>query len=209
MLFDGSTWRAKRANRNKRPPTFPADWEIFAAKGVAGPAGPRGTTGAQGAKGDAGPQGPQGAQGPQGVAGPQGPAGPPGIVTIAPLWGAAFTIQPNTPWTFQGPTASVSISGSRAVTIGASLPVKLTAGVDTIDYDGCYQKDGGLVTPFVPYGSHEARVDTTTAVLAVNTTVVLSTPGTYAVGFCTRNRFGSTFSGHYVRGWVMVSNGSF
>ena len=53
VVLDGSSWRAKVNNSNKRPPNA-AYWEHFAAKGD------------QGDSGEPGPVGPQGPQGPSG-----------------------------------------------------------------------------------------------------------------------------------------------
>jgi hypothetical protein len=89
--FNGSTYRARRANRGKRPNANPADWQIFAAQGATGPRGPKGIAGPRGPQGVAGLTGPQGEQGPRGEpgpkgatgargdAGPQGPDGPAGV----------------------------------------------------------------------------------------------------------------------------------
>lgn len=84
VVWQGTTWRAKIANTNKKPNNNPNQWQVFAAKGDVGEAGPKGAagpagdTGPQGAQGPAGPQGPQGPQGSQGFTGPQGPQGPKG-----------------------------------------------------------------------------------------------------------------------------------
>lgn len=45
VTLDGSTWRAKRASKGKRPGQSAADWEVFAAKGTAGSGGIAGATG--------------------------------------------------------------------------------------------------------------------------------------------------------------------
>lgn len=82
VTLQGSTWRARRASKGKRPDRSAPDWERFAAKGDAGQ---RGLTGPQGPQGNAGPRGPQGATGPQGPQGPQGPKGEkgdPGITAM-------------------------------------------------------------------------------------------------------------------------------
>jgi hypothetical protein len=82
--FSGSTWRAIRANADRRPRANAGDWVLFAARGAFGPAGPRGEPGPQGQTGPAGPQGepgspgPQGEMGPQGLVGADGAAGPQG-----------------------------------------------------------------------------------------------------------------------------------
>lgn len=76
--YQGSTWRAKRTNLNKKPKAASKDWELFAAAGSDGETGAEGPEGAVGPQGPEGPQGPQGAEGPQGPTGPQGAEGPQG-----------------------------------------------------------------------------------------------------------------------------------
>jgi hypothetical protein len=76
VQFEGSTFRARRANQSRRPDTSGADWELFAARGAPGDVGPRGPKGADGQRG---PPGPVGAAGPAGTQqGLQGDRGPPG-----------------------------------------------------------------------------------------------------------------------------------
>lgn len=75
VTLDGSSWRAKRDNFNKRPGSSVTDWEEFAARGDDGAPGQNGS---DGVAGPAGPQGPAGPAGEQGAAGEQGPAGPAG-----------------------------------------------------------------------------------------------------------------------------------
>ncbi len=79
VTLEGATWRAKRANNNKRPATASTDWETFAARGADGLRGPRGAAGPQGLQGIPGVQGPQGAQGQRG---PQGLPGSANVVIV-------------------------------------------------------------------------------------------------------------------------------
>jgi hypothetical protein len=86
VAYAGSTWIARRSNKNKQPGTAGTgvDWQVFAARGTLGLRGPQGARGPAGPAGPAGSPGPAGLQGnpgdegPIGPAGPQGPAGPPG-----------------------------------------------------------------------------------------------------------------------------------
>jgi hypothetical protein len=89
VTLDGSTWRARRANKSKRPGANAAYWEVFAAKGAVGSAGPRGLPGAAGPAGEPGRVGPEGAVGPRGLTGPAGSANI--VVVTRTCSGAAST----------------------------------------------------------------------------------------------------------------------
>ena len=110
----GSSWRALRANRNKRPNLNASDWQLFVgrgAPGLVGPAGPTGPEGAQGVPGAAGEAGPAGPAGPQGVAGalgPRGAAGARGPVGPAGPTGASGAEGPEGP---QGPPGEEGDAG--------------------------------------------------------------------------------------------------
>jgi len=106
----GSVWRAKAANKNKKPSSNATAWVKFIAKGDPGTAGtrgaqgPQGDTGTQGPPGAAsvtpgpqGPRGPDGLQGPQGDAGSQGPAGSDGNAGAQGPAGVDFGVGTNVP----------------------------------------------------------------------------------------------------------------
>ncbi len=78
VLLSGSTYRALKANKGRRPNTSAAEWQLFAARGVAGAPGPSGPPGQQGLQGGEGPPGLAGAAGPEGPPGDFGPPGPQG-----------------------------------------------------------------------------------------------------------------------------------
>jgi hypothetical protein len=146
--LDGSTWRAKRVNTNKRPGSSAADWQMFAAKGAEGPMGNQGLKGDQGntgpmgppgAKGDAGAPGatgPQGSAGASGGTGPQGPKGDPGLQgnpgPAGPTGAPGATGQTGP----QGPTGIVttaSIAGW-AGSIPANSTWMFVAGADSYSF---------------------------------------------------------------------------
>jgi hypothetical protein len=221
VTYQGSSWRAKRTSLNKPPAASALDWEKFVSKGDAGqlgPAGPAGATGATGPAGPFGPRGPegeqglqgiQGEQGPQGPVGPQGPQGPqgnPGVIAILPFAGPAFSIAANTPWLFDGPAVTVTVSATDKITVAVSHPVRIASGTGpvTLDVDVCYQA-GGAITQFAPTLYQQAQVGAASTVLSVNTSRSLPA-GTYNIGLCTRNRTSASFAGDYVRGWIMVTS---
>jgi hypothetical protein len=94
VLFDGSTWLARRANTGKEPggSTSAGDWQVFAERGPTGPRGVAGATGPQGEQGPQGLRGPQGDEGPQGLkgnTGPEGPIGPQGAPGASGIFAGA------------------------------------------------------------------------------------------------------------------------
>lgn len=120
VVFQGSTWRARKRNEGKKP-SEGVNWELFAAKGDAGESGPRGRDGEEGPRGpagpqgDAGPRGARGADGPEGskgVAGPTGPAGPQGIVSYATIVGTPAEVAG-----VFGPNNFVFTPGFRTITL--------------------------------------------------------------------------------------------
>jgi hypothetical protein len=218
----GSSWRAKAANLNKPPSSYPGVWEKFASKGdqgttgptgSSGPVGPQGPAGTTGPQGTTGPAGPQGAPGPQGVVGPQGspgPQGPSGVVTTFSLTGQPGTtsIAANSSvWVFVGPTVTVNMTSGDRITATAGLPLGTTALFGTADFAHslCAQVNGaGPINPLIPGLYHVAQVGGLRTTFNSSITATM-TIGSYKIGFCIRN-YGSTVIDKVdvVNGWVMV-----
>jgi hypothetical protein len=208
----GSSWRAKTANLNKPPSSYPGVWEKLASKGDQGSTGPSGAPGALGPQGPAGQQGLQGLQGVQGVPGPQGGTGsqgPSGVVATFSLTGFPGTssIAANSSvWVFVGPTVTVNIGqGDMMIASGgASLATSALFGAAEFGHSICSQLGAGAIGSLAGNAYHIAQVGGNKTTF---TTSVRGNPniGTYKVGYCVRNYGGATLD-HVdtVNGWVMV-----
>jgi hypothetical protein len=203
------------------------------ATGTTGVPGPSGATGATGATGAAGSPGPTGSQGPQGVpgalgpqgstgatgatgatgpSGPTGPAGPSGIAATVSFSGAIPAISGATgaPYTFAGPTASVTITAVQRLTGSGFGVFGLTSGgPQLVDVGMCYQLAAGTITNFIG-SAHYATVPVPAErrVYAASATVVPGVAGTYTVGFCVRNQHGTIAidNNDYMNGYVQVTD---
>ncbi len=80
VTYLGSSWRAKRDSRTRRPDIHPGAWEQFTAKGDQGATGIPGAIGGQGPQGNTGATGAQGPAGDTGAKGATGATGPAGTV---------------------------------------------------------------------------------------------------------------------------------
>ena len=188
VTFNGSSWRARRANTGKTPASG-KNWELFARAGDTGATGPEGPQGATGPQGDAGPQGeigPQGPQGPQGATGAQGPTGPQGIVNAWQITGTpsetgmiggyVYKITPN----FQTVTVA---PGQKVLAVSSMSARDLTGGQWGIEWAVCYRDGdfGALNTN----GSIFSWLGAPDQNNSITTTVLLDPgPGTWQIGPC-------------------------
>lgn len=225
----GASWRAKRSNLNRPPASSSADWEQFAARGLAGPAGPagaKGDAGANGADGAPGMNGAPGSEGPPGPTGATGDPGPPGIQGdkgdkgdpgpqgasgVVSLLGLAATgglnnLPQSTAFIFVGPTLSVALSAGQQ--ISASLSVSMyTGSMPAIGgISACYRPTGGAVTLFNSGHFHTIDVGSTKIASAV---IASTSPGlsdTLEVGFCGKNTTSVPITVREISGFFMVTN---
>ena len=78
VYFEGSSWRARKANQGQQPDLYREYWQLFAKRGAdgedgaQGPQGPQGPTGLKGDEGDRGPRGFRGFPGEDGEPGADG-----------------------------------------------------------------------------------------------------------------------------------------
>jgi hypothetical protein len=176
--------------------------------GAAGPAGPTGPIGATGAIG------PTGAQGPIGPAGPTGATGATGIVftsafsnSVASIAGSAsgYVFTHSTP-------PQVTVAAGQRLTGAAEAPLGLAAGSmpQNADVGLCYQSTvaGSPIVNFVGGGFSIHAFTTQRMSYSAAGSVVINTAGTYNVGFCVRNWYGTAAisNNDYVNGWVQVTN---
>jgi hypothetical protein len=186
---------------------------VQGATGPAGITGARGATGVQGATGTAGINGaigPQGATGPSGSTGATGQQGSSGVVTTVTFNGLVSTIAgSNTSYVFAGPFSLVTTTSSQRFTGAASAPLgssTASAGGQSFEYSLCYQSSGGgTISNFGSYSI--GKVYPTQQTFATAASVVLG-EGTWKVGFCVRNAYGSNSIdlNDRANGWVQVTN---
>lgn len=223
VFHQGHSWRALRANSNRRPDTNASDWMLFVARGVPGPAGAQGLpggTGAQGPSGEEGPPGPPGAEGPPGEpgiqgeagdpgpAGPAGPPGPSGVVDVAAIFGQGVILPAHTtPHIFLGNTARTLITDTQRLVASASMSASGQGGTSTIRYSLCYRLVGGAPTLFEAGVNHTgALASRDFSSLAVSAMTAPGVAGEYDVGVCGWNATDVPISVDRVFGWVMVVN---
>jgi hypothetical protein len=176
-----------------------------------GARGPRGLRGAQGAPGPKGDPGATGATGAPGAPGAAGPPGPPAEVTTKAFYGSIDTLAANSPvFVFVGPAATVSTTEGQALVGSAEAPLGQSAvATYTIDVSMCYQSTAAGPQPLNIFGgdANYSVVTLTHIGMSVSAAgAVIPGEGTWNVGMCAQNQFGTEVFGDYVNGWVMVVN---
>jgi hypothetical protein len=163
--------------------------------------------GNRGARGATGAPGAPGAQGPQGIQGVQGLQGPQGIVSTTIFNGPGVTVPPGAFYVFVGTTATVTTAAGQSLVGAAELPL-IASAATPVDFGLCYQPSaGGTVNNFVSHYS-TTSVQTTSSPFSASAAVAPGA-GSWKVGFCVRNDYGSaTISTDWVNGWVQVVNGT-
>jgi hypothetical protein len=144
--------------------------------------------------------------------GPTGPAGPSGIAATVSFSGAIQAISGavGAPYTFTGPTASVTITATQRLTGSGFGVMGLTSGgPQLVDLGMCFQLGAGTVTNFIG-SSHYATVPfpAERRVYSASATIVPGAAGTYTVGMCVRNQHGTIAidNNDYANGFVQVTN---
>jgi len=183
--------------------------------GATGATGPQGLPGADGLPGPAGPTGPQGvmgingANGATGPTGPVGPQGSSGILALQAFSGPVSTeVLTSADYSFLGPTATVTTTGSQRLTGAATAALgKSAAGNITTAIGLCYQNSVTLGTIINFVGGNYVQVSFPGP--SVNqpysaTASVIPGAGTYLVGLCARGTL-TLDSNDYVNGYVFVS----
>ncbi len=146
-----------------------------------------------------------------GATGANGAQGPSGVVTtgvfsgpVASIAGSSFV------YVFAGGTVTVTTTASQRLTGAAVVSLGSTASGtgQLIDYGLCYQPStGGAIANFMGanYASGVVYPDSRTFAAAAS---VLPGAGTWKVGFCVRNGYGSNAidNNHWVNGWVQVTD---
>jgi hypothetical protein len=205
-----------------RQPLTATPYALYALNGNAGPqgepgpagaVGPPGPAGANGADGQDGAQGPAGSPGPPG---PTGPTGPTGVVSIQSISASALQVAAqggNAPWQFIGGFVVVTvqsgqrITGSGVASLGTS---SVSPGIaNPVSFSLCIGPDtpGAPIDSFYPSAFLDAQVSVRLP-YAASATVVPSSPGTYRVGYCVKNKSQTVplQNNDFVNAWFMVSN---
>jgi hypothetical protein len=193
IIVDGETL-------TPRQPVSAAPAVAFALGGPPGPTGTQGPTGAAG---------PAGLQGNPGVGGVQGTAGPLTPIPTAALNGPAGVFAPNAQaFSFAATTALLATTTpSQKLTGTASVPLATSTGSSLVDFDLCYQQDGGVITPFAGTNVQTAMATTSRRTFATASSVTIPSAGLVLVGFCARNRGTSALDvNDHVNGFVQVTN---
>jgi hypothetical protein len=180
-------------------------------RGARGPRGLRGLQGAQGPQGLKGDPGATGAAGAPGAPGAEGPSGPTGVVTTKAFFGSVDTLAVNsTVFVFVGPTATVSTSEGQAIVGSAEAPLGQEAVADySINVSMCYQSTAAGTQPVTIFGGDQNYSIVTLRQPGMSVSAagaVIPGEGTWNVGMCAQNPFGTEVFGDYVNGWVMVVN---
>jgi hypothetical protein len=188
-------------------------------QGPQGDAGPAGATGPQGDAGPQGPQGPQGEQGPQGPVGPQGETGATGIVSIHTFAGSVQGVIAaggggGALWVWVNPTLVLSLQAGQRVS-GSAVAVlgHLGGGSVPVAFSLCIGPSEAGSQPteaFFPSSFTDGNVmpGTRSTALAAAASMVVSSTGTYQLGYCVANKSPSQSlnSNDYTNGWLMISN---
>lgn len=187
------------------------------AQGDPGPIGPTGAAGTNGVDGVTGPIGPTGATGATGAPGATGATGATGIVTTVTVAGSiAAVVSPGMttpPWTFTGPTATVTVASGQRIT-GSAVAVFGHTSNSTVVVSAslCIAPlpAGTPIDPFFPMNFPDATVlaQPTKTMLSAAGSIAPATPGQYRVGFCIRNKSTSInlAANDFVNGWFTVTN---
>lgn len=209
-LFDGGARFLQIALRNSDdPPEQPFDVLERRQRLTAAPYAPCALNGSPGPQGEVGPQG------------PQGDAGPPGAIGIVSIHTFAGSVQGvivggggvGAPWVWVNPTLVLSlqagqrVSGSAVAVLGhsgeGSVPVAFSlcigpseAGSQPTEAFFPSNLTGGNVMP----GARSSA-------LAAAESIVVSSTGTYRLGYCVKNKSPSQSlnSNGYANGWLMTS----
>jgi hypothetical protein len=176
---------------------------------VGGAAGPTGHAGPTGTAGAPGPRGMQGRQGNQGVPGLPGPTGPRGAVPTVAFNGPVGLFPAHaTGFSFATTAALVATNAPNEKLTGiASAILATSSGTDLTDFGLCYEGDDGVIRPFAAANVQSGAVTTTRKSYMTAMSVIISSAGNYAVGFCARNRGATPIDlSHNVNGYVQVTN---
>ncbi len=157
-------------------------------------------------KGNRGPRGLQGARGATGAQGIQGVPGPQGIISTGAFSGTFTTDPPDSTYDFIGATTTATTAAGQGL-VGAAEVVLYGSGTGFVDFGLCYAPStGGALTNFAGSNYSTGAVTTARQVFSASAAVVPGA-GTWATGFCARNRTTADISSDWVNGWVQVVNG--
>lgn len=152
------------------------------------------------------------------LAGNPGPQGPSGVVQIVTAVGILSGIPPtpvgSAPWFFAGPFATVTVNAGQRITgSGCASLAHASNNNVTVSAALCLSAniDGATLEPFHLSNFPDASVlpQPTRTLLSANGSRLITTSGTYRVGFCVRNKStnvslpGGT---DFVNAWFMVTN---
>jgi hypothetical protein len=132
------------------------------------------------------------------------------VVTIQTFSGFIPSIAgSSTSWVFAGPTALLTTTAGQRMTASAEAPLGLASGgPQYVQIDMCYQPSGGgTLANFAGFNYSITQMGTVRIPYAVAGSV-LPGAGTWNVGYCVMNNYGSIAisNNDYVNGWVMVTN---
>ena len=173
-----------------------------------GAKGPKGNTGANGANGSTGAAGATGAAGSTGATGATGASG---VVTTAAFNGGSTTVPGSVhAYVFVGNTATVTTTASQRLTGAAEVPLYSTPSTtgQSFDFGLCYQPStGGTISDFTGISDYSTAVVYPEKRSFAASASVVPGAGTWKVGFCVNNYWGSNSIGSdWVNGWVQVTN---